>query len=99
MRFTHSHDIELIAENRFSSKDPSVRNTMLTLATIFGTRNITNTLELLDSAISTNFKQHRWKKFGGDNNIPECDTLVVEFVANLSQRTLIQVIQPFLTAN
>jgi len=81
----------LIAENRFNSKDPSVRNTLLSLASIFGTRNITNALDLLDSASTNSYKQHRWKKYGSDNNFQENDTVVTEYVACVSERTLIQV--------
>ena len=92
MSFSYSFDIELIAKNRFNSKDPSVRNTLLSLASIFGTRNLSNALELLDSATSSNYKQQRWKKYGTDNVFPESDSLVTEFVACSSQRSLLQVI-------
>ena len=65
---------------------------MLSLASIFGTRNVTNALELLDSSTSNSYKQQRWKRQGIDNLSPVSDTVVTEFVASSSQRKLIQVI-------
>ena len=82
---------ELIAEDKFHSKDVNARNTMLSLASIFGTRTITSTLDLLDNSIS-NYKVRRWKHntFEG-TNISENDTIVTEFVTDSSQRILYQV--------
>ena len=82
---------ELIAENRFSSKDPKARNTMLALASMFGTRNVTNTLDLLDSCNSSSLKG-RWTKNKTEKHFfPETETVVTEFVASLSGRTILQV--------
>ena len=83
--------LELIAENRFNSKDPNVRNTMLSLASLFGTKNVMNALELLDSSTSNSYKHQRWKRHGDDTGFPDCDTVVIEFVASSSQRSLFQV--------
>ena len=82
---------ELIAEDKFNSKDVNARNTMLSLASIFGTRTITSTLDLLDNSIS-NYKVRRWKQntFEG-THISENDTIVTEFVTDSSQRILYQV--------
>ena len=64
---------------------------MLALASMFGTRNVTNALDLLDNYHLSNFKLHRWNKHGLEkaSNF-ETDTVVTEFVTNTSQK-LIQV--------
>lgn len=83
---------ELIAENRFNSKDPRARNTMLALASMFGTRNVTNALDILDSYNSNNMKLQRWNKHVLDKTSHlETDTVVTEFITDTSQKKLIQV--------
>ena len=65
---------------------------MLALASMFGSRNITNALDLLDSSRSNNFKAQRWKKNNIESSsLSETDTVVIEFVASSSQRKIFQV--------
>ena len=65
---------------------------MLALASMFGTRNVTNALDLLDSYNSSNLKQQRWNKHGLEKTSHfETDTVVTEFITDTYQKKLIQV--------
>ena len=79
----------LIAEERFNSRDVVTRNVMLSLGSIFGTLNLSNTLDLLDNSLPSG---QRWSKKGymeGQTwTAPE--TLVTEYVAAVSGRTVFQ---------
>ena len=67
---------------------------MLALASMFGTRNVTNALDLLDSYNSSNFKLQRYNKHRLEKaSYLETDTVVTEFVTNTSQKKLVQVIK------
>ena len=81
---------ELIVENRFSSKDAETRNVMLTMASIFGTRNISNALDILD-ANSNASRGQRWQNNRTEANLSEPETIVTEFTAMTSGRTILKV--------